>query len=373
MLTRERLVELYRELQTQKVLSVYLDAEAHDPAKRSIWRKRFEHEVARARDSLNGGSGDDIDQFDDALDQVKGALASFDAFLPDRGWVGFATPGRIWNAESVPASMPDLVRWERGIRVAPYVRALKQDRDVITVLVDSRRSRLFRYRAGQLEEAADLRADTFLGDLSDMGVSKGAATHTGVRGSTATDAAQRYLEVGSERMMKQVVERAVAMAGERGFLVVGGSAEAQASLVSLLPKTVRSRVLEVDSLHLEMSAPEVKAAAEAAGSVLTRRLQDELLTEVVNLARSGGRGCLGPEETVRALQERRVDTLLLSRTLIRGNPDLADQCVGTAFEQQADVEELSDHGAERLDSEGEGIAARLRYALPGLPEEDPAS
>jgi hypothetical protein len=59
----------------------------------------------------------------------------------------------------------------------------------------------------------------------------------------------------------------------------------------------------------------------------------------------------------------RVDTLLLSRTFIRAQPDAADQCVGSALAQDASVEELSEEGAARLDREGGGIGARLRYRV----------
>ena len=45
--------------------------------------------------------------------------------------------------------------------------------------------------------------------------------------------------------------------------------------------------------------------------------------------------------------------------------DLADRCVGTALAQDADIEEVSGPGAEVLDREAGGLAARLRYRAPG--------
>lgn len=117
-------------------------------------------------------------------------------------------------------------------------------------------------------------------------------------------------------------------------------------------------------MRMDMTPAEVKEACRDAASVLRQRQQSHLLEEVVDLARSGGRGTLGKVETLRALQERRVDTLLLSRSFIQSHPDLADHLVGAAFQQGAEAEELSDGGAERLDEEGGGIAARLRYTIP---------
>lgn len=363
MLTRAELVELYGELRDRKVLSVYLDGEGHDPAERKVWRKELEHRISEARERLEEEAPDEIEEFERALGHLTSELDAFEAFVPGRGWVGFATPEGVRYVETVPVPMPFLVRWEDGIRVAPYVRGLKQSRVVVLALADSQRARIFAYRDGELEEREDLRADTFLGDLSDVNISKRASKSSGVRGKTGTDAAQRLLEVGSRRMRAHLVERLTEIAGDEGFVVVGGTPEAVSSVAGGLPGSLEARILERPSLHLEMSEAEVREAAEAAASTLSRQHQSQLLGEVVDLARSDGKGCLGREETEKALLERRVDTLLIARSFREQNPDFADHCVGAAFEQQAEVEELSAEEAQRLQVEGEGIGARLRFTI----------
>lgn len=271
--------------------------------------------------------------------------------------------------------MPDLVRWEKGIRVAPYVRALKQQRSVILVLVDSRRARVFRYLDGEVTEPADLRADTFMGDLSDIGQPKRATNRSGVRGKTSTDAAQTFLAVGEERMLKELMDVVAEKVGDHGFLVVGGTPQAVSAAMKKLPNGIRDRTLERASLHVDMKEDAVREAAEEAASELTQQLQHAHLGDLLDRARSGGLGCLGMEETIRALVERRVGLLLLSRNLIRDAPDVADRAVGTAFEQNAEVEELSGAAADELDAAGEGIGAVLRFKLPErdeVSEEDAA-
>ncbi len=363
MLNRDDLVELYRNLRQEKVLSVYLDGKTNDFSERNLWRRRLEKEVSEARRALDGEDPGKNGEFDRAFKHVERALDNYDQFIPDRGWVGFSNSDGLVYGESVRVPMPDLVRWETGIRVAPYVRALKQDRPVVTALVDSRRARIFKYRGGQLGEPENLNAETFLGDLTDTNVSKRAGGHTGVRGETGTDAAQRFLGVGSERMMKKLMERVGERVGPDGLLVLGGTPEAVSAAQSHLPVALKRRSIEAPSLRLEASDAEVRDALEKAASELNQAMQAELLDEVINQARAGGRGALGPEEVKKAAQEGRVDILLLSRNFINVNPDYADHLVGAAFEQHGDVEELSADGAERLDSAGEGVAARLRYVL----------
>lgn len=361
MLSHEKLVDLYRELRDRDVLSVYLDADQRDPADRKVWRKRLTREVSAQRDALADDEDGDLEAFERALALLEEKLDPHDAFLPGAGWVGFATPDRVWYAESIPVPVPDVVRWERGIRVAPYVRGLKQERPVILVLLDSRRARVFRYRNGKVAEIRDLRADTFLGDLSDVGTQKRPTHRSGIRGKTSTDAAQTFLGVGSERMLKELMEKVVTEeAADDALVVIGGIPEAVSAAAQRAPKALAERVVERPSLHVEMGEPEIREAAEEAASQATRDRQWEILEDVVNQAKAEGRACLGIEETERALLEQRVGELLLSRNFVLQSPDFADHCVGAAFEQGADALELSGPAAERLDEEG-GVAARLRY------------
>jgi hypothetical protein len=376
MLTHARLVELYRDLKDEPVLSVYLDVDQHDPAERDAWRRRLEREMAEARRGVeaNGGAAGDLEL---AWDRLKGALEPYDGFVDGRGWVGFASPATLHYAESIPVPMPDLVRWEKGIRVAPYMRGLKQHRPVVVVLADRQRARILVYRNGEVEEPEDLLADTALGDLSDVGTNKRAyesraagsersrGAISGVRGETATDQAQRILEVSSDRMWKALGQAVAGYAGAHGFVVLGGPHETVGRLGEYLPDATRGRVAERVSLHLGMSAAEVRDAAEAAAHEMSAAHHADLVDEVVDRARSGGRAVLGRDATLKALREMRVEMLLLSADLLRDDPDFADRCAGTALLQDAAVEEVSGAGGGRLNEEGGGIGARLRYRVDG--------
>ena len=127
MLTHDRLVKLYRDLEEQSVLSVYINGDQHDPAQRDAWRTRLESGIAALRRQLESSDGGELGGFDRAWEHVGRELRPLeDAFLPHRGWVAFATPDKLWYAEGLQAAMPDLVRWEPGVRVAPYVRAYRE-------------------------------------------------------------------------------------------------------------------------------------------------------------------------------------------------------------------------------------------------------
>lgn len=362
MLSRERLVELFQDLREQDVLSVYVDADQRDPAQRDAWRIHLDGEIARLRRGLEGAGGAALPGFDAAWGRVAECLRSeVHASMPKRGWVAFATADRLRYAEGVPAHMPHLVAWQRGLRAAPYVRALKQERPVLVVLVDGRRARVFEHVEGALTEHEGMLADADVGDLTDVGMRKGSARASGVRGETSTDQGRRLREVAAERLRRQLAELIDGRVGQDGIVVVGGTEEAQKQLVALLPRRLDGRVALRRSLHLDMSAAEIREEIRAAAGDLSEQGHHALVAEVVDAARSGGKGTLGAQPTFEALQGMRVDTLLLSRAFIREHPDPADHAVGLAFSQGASVEEVSGQAGGRLDREAEGIAARLRF------------
>jgi hypothetical protein len=364
MLNHDRLVELHRELAETPVLSVYIDGRQHDPAGRNKWRTQLEHGLDEERRKL-ARAGEAVEEFDAAARLIQKAIEPFDAFPPGKAYVAFATSDKLWYAEPVAVTMPDLVRWDHGIAIAPYVRGLKQERQVVVALADSQRARIFLYRDGAVHEVEDLRADTFVGDLTDVGVSKRSAVRTGLRGETSTDAGQRVLEVAAQRMVKELVKEVVRHAGDHGFVVVGGTPEMSAWVRDDLPKHLGGRVLIDPSLHIGMRDVEVRQAVGAAASEMTKRWQLEEITTVFNPARAGARGEMGYRETERALREMRVDTLFLSRARTRDDPADTDRLVGLAFAGGALVEEVSGPTGDKLDREAQGVAARLRFPIDG--------
>lgn len=360
MLTRMELVELYRSLDGESVLSAYVDADQKDPAARSAWKTALETEVGRIRKGLDGDSED----FEAAWEHLKTALRDEEeGFFHGRGLVAFATAGGVKHLERLPISTKTLVRWEDGIRVAPYVRALKQNRPIEVALADRERVRLLTYQEGSLSEHAEVDADTEIGDLSDVGQAKRGSVSSGRRGETSTDQAQRILDNETTRMLKEVAALLEDRMGDEGVLILGGTTEAVNRLAEALPARLDGRVAQDTSLHLGMSLPEVKDAVRELASGLTSAEQADMVDDVVNAARSGGKGSLGRDETEKALVEMRVDTLLLSRSFLWEHPDFADHCVGTAFAQNADVMELGGEAGERLDEEGGGIGSRLRFRI----------
>jgi hypothetical protein len=357
MMTLSALDELRVQLKGQMVLSAYIAAGQHSPTERSHWRILLQQQL----DSLGAASGKSP-EFDRARALLEADLARFRGFLPGAGWVAYATADKLWSCEQVPAPVPDLVRWRRGMVLAPYLRVLKQARPVVLALVDSKRARLFLYQAGHALEPVDSRADTFIDDLTDRNMSKRAATHSGVRGATATDAADRVLHVEMERMLKQVAAEVLTLAGRDGLVVIGGPTAAVSALQHLLLDRLGDRLTVDESTFMAVSDTAARATIERCVSALSHRLQHKAVTQILDGVGSTGRGAVGLQDTAAAVAVGQVEALLLTRRFLHEHEADAEHLIARTLELGGRADEVTGEAAELLETRGEGVAARLRFA-----------
>jgi hypothetical protein len=361
MLSQDEVLRLHADLGDRKVLSVYINGEETDPAERRAWRIRLSHMAKDLQARVAEEAPEDRDDLRSAFGLIEQELAHYTGLLPERGWVGYATSDRLWSAGTSSVPMPDLVRWEISVHVTPYIRALKQSRPVLAIVTDQRHARVFRYQYGTLEEVGKFEAD-FVSNDTGPSSSKRPSTHSGSRGETRIDATRRMEGSSTQRMLREVVAAIPESADENPLMVVAGNAELVTNLMHALPDRVRERTIDIPALKVDATSAELKEAVETAASALSLRLQRALVEKVIEAARSEGRGALGRERTERALEAGAVETLVLSRTLSRAEPDYADRLVDMAIERSATVEEISESAAAELDREG-GIGARLRFVV----------
>jgi hypothetical protein len=358
--------ELYRMLADQNVLSVYIAAEEHDPTERSSWRMRLSRGLDEAEQRLDDG---EHGEFAMARRHLESELSSYTGFLPGRGWAAFVTGDGVRLCAQVPATMPDRVRWRRGPVLGPWLRTAKQQRPVAVALVDSRRARLLRYQQGELTEDVDFRGDSFIDDLTDRNMSKRASTHSGVRGETATDAADRVTQQEMERLLKRAAD-AIAAVGNDALIVIGGAPVAAAALRTALPAPAMQRTLVDPSLFVAMTEPELKSVIEASATAITQNLQLSTVQEVMNLAAGGDRGLLGYVGGLSAAEHGQVELLLLTPQFLAEEEDSAEELLALVLESGGAIDVVSGDAADLLDRAAAGVAMRLRYVMraPAAPD-----
>jgi peptide chain release factor subunit 1 len=155
----------------------------------------------------------------------------------------------------------------------------------------------------------------------------GASAFPGRRGGIAGQT--RYTEEVIDRNMKSSVDFAVHFFEENRVrrILIGGTDDNVALFKSLLPKSWQSLVVGTFPMSMSASHPEVQARAIEAGAQSMKRREDLIIDTTITAAAKLGNGVIGLDDTLRALHEGRVQTLLISS----GYRDPGYQCSVCGF------------------------------------------
>ena len=358
MFTRTELAQLERSYRSGKALSIYLDGSSHDPAQRSAWRRDLGAALAVLRETLRDTAPAEREAFDLCVERMTDSLGEYRGALRARGWVGFFPEQGVAHTEALPVSMTPVVAWGEGIRVAPYVRALKQHEPAVVAVVDAGMARVYHHAFGVLEEVETLRAHAHLHGVAHPGYPPRQGVHTGTAGA---EASARELRAATADMLRELADRLVTLAGARGWILVGGIPEVATDVMSLLPIAVEHRVHRLAGLDVGATHDQIGAAAER-GATEARRARDlAIVTDLLDRDAAGGHGIAGFVPTLEALHEHAVECLCFTGSFLRAHPMGAELLVRTAFEQNVEPEYVSGAAAERLDEVASGVGACLRF------------
>lgn len=362
MLSYPELVSLERSMRGERVLSVYVDGTAADPAIQRTWRVQLDHAVEDLRRWLADESHEEREQFSACVRTLESELGAFDGGVRAPGWTAFITPDGVRHAGPVPVSMPTMAAWSTGASVAPYIRALKQNRPVIVAVMDERKATVYRYRVGKLDRTDTLHARKVEEPEVHMGRTPKPGFHVGTRGPTGHDVVQRARREAMNRMLAELAERVTALAGADGWILLGGIPRVVAHAANTLAP-LAARLLPLKSLDVHATPAEIAEAAKVGGSALRDRWDAAQVDEIIEQAEAGLLGVLGPVATDRALDLSCVSALFVSPHYLADHGAEAEHAVRRAFDQGAMVERVSHAAAARLDAHG-GLAARLRFRPP---------
>jgi hypothetical protein len=366
MMNFPQLVALAASLRESRVLTVYLDGTATDPAQQRSWRVQLDQSLDNLRAWLIGSDHSEREAFEQCVRILEKELEAFEENVPMPGWAAFIAADRVHEASLLPVVMPTQAVWSTGASVAPYMRALKEVRPVVVVHVDSTRAAVHRYYLGKLEHVTTLRAYHTVMKPSHMGDAPRVGFHGGTRGDTGHDEAQRSLLAGTKRMLADAAERALHVADPDGWIVTGGIPQVSLHLAGMLASRAPDRVMHDDSLDIHASRAELAAAARAGASKLRNAMDTARVSEILDGCNATGLGAMGPVATRETLDQRRVRELYLTHHYLENHAADAEAAVRSAIDQGALIEEVSGTAAEQLDAHG-GMAARLRYRLAPAP------
>ena len=364
-----RLAEL--RLDRPVVLSLYLDLDpsefATPPARATAVRSLVDEAERRVREHDSLPHDDRIG----LQNTVKRVAAFLERSLPTEGAHGVAVfasePAGLFEAIKLPRSVANRVAIGRSPLVGPLARFERRERWCIA-LVSRRDARIFRGSPDGVREIEQIH-DTVFGQHDQGGLSQARFA--------------RGIEKEKDDHLKNTGEALLRHFKLRPFqrLLLGGPNEIVKDFEGKLHGYLRDRVAGRIGVDLDGATPE--SVLEAARPIFD---EVERAHEARVLERVGERGVTGIDDVLAALNERRVEVLLLDEQL-SGVPgaqcpecgllatsgancpadgsemiqldDLTDAAIELAVQQSAEVMAVR-HDRETLDGLG-GAAAVLRF------------
>lgn len=374
--SRRDLQALLRWRPPQGVISIYLDLEPGDRGE--AWRIELRNGLREATESAR-------EEFDRearlAVERTAEALAQElgEAPRPDgRARIGFVEAGgreqERWYSLALPTGQTRVAHAPRPL-LRPMLAALDRGAPRGVVAASSEQVRLLGWAFGEVEEVATWGLEIFSRDWRDRR-SRVSADPARAQGPTSSgrDQFDQRLEANRERFLREAGQLAAQEAAGRPWQETDVFAEephfrlfadgfgSAAPLRHLDPHNVVGQPAHAIAARLEALLPEISRERERA---LIERVRGE--------AHGGTRGAVGLEETLQALEQGRVEHLLLDPgreyELAGGTPlsdgddhelPLEERMVELALSTSASVTLLEDDVAAELDEQG-GVAALLRY------------
>ncbi len=364
MFTRPELMKLRRQLKSTPTLSVYLSDGADDPAQRGNGRRTLLHRFAHLRDALRDAPPAERAALDRAIEQAEICVEAIPVSQRFDGWVAFVTEQGVQHIAMLPVEVPTDAVWHPGLWISPYLRALDHQGTAVVSVADSRMATVYRYRDGALTHVALVEAEAPEMAVSHMGAPPQPGFHSGTRGRTGSDEADRVHRDRSARLARTTADQLYAEVAPGELVLVGGIPAMAHAIVSelLVHEGGRARVLAGLDVHATPAA--IVAHVEPALDAWRDERQHAVLHDLTEAAMGTSHTAFGVPDTLAALKFGAVARLVLTEDFEQRDRSTAEAAVQLACDGDAQVTYLRGAAAAQLEARGAGMGARLRFPVP---------
>ena len=249
-------------------------------------------------------------------------------FELEREWTGRSVAMFSCAAQHFFKAFPLAVPLRSRVFVGnqPYVKPLADLLDAYggygVALVDKQGARLFLFHLGELREQEGI-----LGAEVRHSKRGGASSLPGRLGGSAGKT--RHIEQTVERNLKESANFAAKFfeANHVRRVLIGGTDGNVSKFQSLLPKAWQSLVVGTFAMSMTAHPDEVQGKALQIGMEYERRREKRLVEQVITSAAKGADGVVNLEDTLAAVHEGRVQTLVVSE----GYRAPSFQCQGCSY------------------------------------------
>jgi stalled ribosome rescue protein Dom34 len=172
--------------------------------------------------------------------------------------------------------------------------------------------------------------------------------------------AERERQAARVRMLHTLGEHVRALSPVAAVFV-GGTPQLVDEAIVAIESAGVSSVIEAPSLGARARVVEIARAVREGMSTLRRDADVALVDEVVRRFAADDLGAAGAAVTGRALDDRAVQTLVLSDSFVVAQPEVAEVFVRSALAQDADIRVITGDASRLLEESG-GAGVLLRFS-----------
>lgn len=282
------------------VVSLYLETDGRRRPRRGDYEAALKTDLLHHADPGAGATREGRASVKADLARIQEyVLKEFDR-SSTRGLAFFACQAKkLWEVYHLPFPVIDRVVVDRHPHVLRLESALAMAETFATVLVNRERARIFTTRLGECSERNEV-TDEVPGRHEQGGWSQARY--------------QRHIEEIVHRHLHHVVQALVALWKREKFdhLVIAGPDEILPPFEKQLPTELADRVVARTSLAINAAKDRVREATQAVEEVLETRRAADAVSRVLEEFAAKRHAVVGVERTLAALQEGRVDLLVVS-------------------------------------------------------------
>lgn len=235
----------------------------------------------------------------------------------------------------------------------------------LIVMVDQEKARFFTTYLGSVGFQGGMEIDTAEYDFRErttMHAPGPGIDNAAVHGGTGVDQFENMLDEHRARFYRDVVSEIEKhlKRHETERIIIAGSEQAAHALQNMLDDRLKAMVVGIVSVPMHESAEQILERVQPLALEYERRQELDLVSQVIDFAKSRGRGALGRKDVQEALDMQRVDKLILMWPFADETAD--NELAFRALQLNSDIELVYGDAAALLHQEGD-VAARLYYAL----------
>jgi peptide chain release factor subunit 1 len=203
--------------------------------------------------------------------------------------------------------VPDKVHVGSQLLLRPLVRLLDVFSGWSVVLVDKQGARLFSFNLGELGEMSGVSGE----EVKQAKRGGGNAMPGRMGGADLSGKVENIIE----HNIREVIEYATNFFTQNHIrrIMIGGTDDNVARFKDALPKSWQSLVVGFFSMSMNAGDAEVLEQAEAEALAAQKKNNQSLVEQAITLAAKGSHGVTGLNESLNAIHEGRVKTLLVDQ------------------------------------------------------------